>query len=84
MKPGWQWCAAQWARIDGTDRTVPGGMPVSSSRLRDQLSSLIGRRDGIIHRAYEISETELDSGIGHGRRFIEQLGEELLELNRLE
>lgn len=30
----------------------------------------------IIHRAHEISETELDSGIRHARRFIEQLGYE--------
>lgn len=51
---------------------------------RDQLSSLIGRRDGIIHRANEISETELDNGIGHARRFIERFGSDLLELNLLE
>ena len=24
MKPGWQWCVAQWRRTGGTDRTVPG------------------------------------------------------------
>lgn len=52
--------------------------------MKDQLRSLIGRRDGIIHRAHEISETELDSGIRHARSFIEQLGYELLELNLLE
>ena len=52
--------------------------------LRDQLSSLIGRRDGIIHRAHEISERELDTGIGHAREFIERQGDELLELNILE
>lgn len=51
---------------------------------RDQLSSLTGRRDGIIHRANEISETELDNGIGHARRFIERFGSDLLELNLLE
>ena len=51
---------------------------------RDQLSSLIGRRDGIIHRAHEISETELRKGTAHARQFIETMGEELLELNLLE
>ena len=51
---------------------------------RDQLSSLIGRRDGIIHRAHEISQAELHKGIAHARQFIENTGEELLELNLLE
>ena len=51
---------------------------------RDPLSSLIGKRDGIIHRAHEISDTELDEGIHQARGFIEKIGEELLELNLLE
>ena len=51
---------------------------------RDQLSSLISKRDGIIHRAYEISDTELDEGIRQARGFIEKIGQELLNLNLLE
>ena len=51
---------------------------------RNQLSSLIGRRDGIIHRAHEISETELGTGVTHARRFIERMGDDLLKLNLLE
>ena len=51
---------------------------------RDQLSSLIGRRDGIIHRAHEISESELSKGIADARRFIELMGDDLLNLNLLE
>lgn len=51
---------------------------------RDQLSSLIGRRDGIIHRAHEISERELGVGMAHARRFIERMGDDLLKLNLLE
>ena len=51
---------------------------------RDKLSSLIGRRDGIIHRAHEISETELDDGMLHARRFITRFGKELLNLDLLQ
>ncbi len=51
---------------------------------RDPLSSLIGKRDGIIHRAHEISDTELDEGIRQTRGFIEKIGEDLLDLDLLE
>lgn len=51
---------------------------------RDNLSSLVGRRDGIIHRAHEISATELADGMSHARRFIERYGKELLDLNILQ
>ena len=51
---------------------------------RDQLSSLISKRDGIIHRAHEISDTELVEGIHQARGFIEKVGGELLDLNLLE
>jgi hypothetical protein len=51
---------------------------------RDNLSLLIGRRDGIIHRAHEISEAELDDGMRHARRFIERFAKSLLDLNLLQ
>lgn len=51
---------------------------------RDQISSLVGKRDGIIHRAHEISEAELDIGMRHARQFIEQYGAELLNLDLLQ
>lgn len=51
---------------------------------RDQLSSLVGRRDGIIHRAHEISAAELDAGIGHARLFVTRFGKELLQLDLLQ
>ncbi len=51
---------------------------------RDQLSSLISRRDGIIHRAHEISDAELEEGIRQARGFIEKIGADLLDLNLLE
>ena len=51
---------------------------------RDQLSSLISKRDGIIHRAHEISDAELDEGIRQARGFIEKIGQDLLDLNLLE
>lgn len=51
---------------------------------RDQLSALVGRRDGIIHRAHEISGAELDAGIGHARRFLTHFGKELLQLDLLQ
>jgi hypothetical protein len=53
-------------------------------RYRDQLSSLASRRDGIIHRAYEISSNELDAGMQAARRFIEQYGAQLLNLDLLQ
>jgi hypothetical protein len=51
---------------------------------RDQLSSLIGHRDGIIHRAHEISEAELDAGLRHARKFIETYGPMLINLDLLQ
>lgn len=62
------------------------GELVAPQRLphRDDLSSLIGRRDGIIHRAHEISEAELADGIRHARRFIERFAKSLLDLNLLQ
>jgi hypothetical protein len=45
---------------------------------------LIGRRDGIIHRAHEISEAELDEGFRHARRFITRFGKDLLKLDLLQ
>jgi hypothetical protein len=51
---------------------------------RDQLNSLIGRRDGIIHRAQEISIQELGEGMQHARKFIEKYGAALLTLDLLE
>lgn len=53
-------------------------------QYRDQLSSLIGKRDGIIHRAHEISASELDAGMRHARRFIEHYGASLLNLDLLQ
>ena len=62
------------------------GVLAAPQRLphRDNLSSLIGRRDGIIHRAHEISEAELGEGIQHARRFITRYGKELLKLDLLQ
>ncbi|GAA4175872.1 hypothetical protein [Shinella granuli] len=51
---------------------------------RDPLSALVGRRDGIIHRAHEISEAELGDGMKHARRFIEKYARSLLDLNLLQ
>jgi hypothetical protein len=51
---------------------------------RDNLSALVGRRDGIIHRAHEISEAELGDGMKHARRFIEKYARSLLDLNLLQ
>lgn len=51
---------------------------------RDKLSSLVGRRDGIIHRAHEISEAELADGMFHAQRFIERYAKDLLDLNLLQ
>jgi hypothetical protein len=68
---------------DALQRT---GVLTAPQRLphRDNLSSLIGRRDGIIHRAHEISEAELDAGIRQARRFITRFGRELLNLDLLQ
>lgn len=62
------------------------GVLIAPQRLphRDNLSALIGRRDGIIHRAHEISTAELDEGIRQARRFITRFGRELLKLDLLQ
>ncbi|TAU38388.1 hypothetical protein ELI44_30105 (plasmid) [Rhizobium ruizarguesonis] len=62
------------------------GVLAAPQRLphRDNLSALIGRRDGIIHRAHEISEAELDAGLRQARRFIERFAKQLLDLNLLQ
>jgi hypothetical protein len=59
--------------------TVPQRLP-----HRDNLSALIGKRDGIIHQAQEISEAELGDGMGHARRFIVRYAKSLLNLNLLQ
>lgn len=51
---------------------------------RDQLSSLIGHRDGIIHRANDISEAELEAGMQNARKFIETYGPSLIKLDILQ
>lgn len=51
---------------------------------RDQISSLIGRRDNIIHRAHEISANELKRGLIDARRFIERYGRDLLQIDLLQ
>ena len=51
---------------------------------RDQLSSLVGRRDGIIHRAHEVSEAELSDGIRDARKFIDRFSKQLLNLDLLQ
>ncbi|MDP5281413.1 hypothetical protein Q9Q95_20980 [Sphingomonas sp. DG1-23] len=51
---------------------------------RDQISSLIGRRDNIIHRAHEISANELMRGLIDARRFIERYGRDLLQIDLLQ
>ena len=86
-------------RENGTETLGPrealGALQVALQRIgtlrppqrlphRDQLSSLVGRRDGIIHRAHEISAAELDAGISHARRFVTHFGKELLQLDLLQ
>ena len=58
--------------------------PNSKLSYRDELSSLTSRRDGIIHRAQEISQAELDAGLVCVRRFIGVFGGSLLNLNLLQ
>ncbi|WP_156038225.1 hypothetical protein [Acidiphilium angustum] len=68
---------------DGLKRT---GALAPSSKLsyRDELSSLTSRRDGIIHRAQEISKAEVDAGLSCVRKFIGTFGRSLLNLNLLQ
>lgn len=51
---------------------------------RDALRSLASRRDGIIHRAHEISAEELDRGMRAARGFIDRYGAELVRLDLLQ
>ena len=62
------------------------GLLTSPQRLkyRDQLASLIGRRDGIIHRAHDISEEELTTGMLNARKFIEHYGYSLIRIDLLQ
>ena len=58
--------------------------PPRRLKHRDQLASLIGHRDGIVHRANEISEAELNAGMRHARKFIEMYGPALINLDLLQ
>lgn len=62
------------------------GVITAPQRLphRDRLSSLIGRRDGIIHRAHEVSEAELSEGMRDARSFIDRFAKLLLNLDLLQ
>ncbi|MBK5009450.1 terpene cyclase/mutase family protein [Pseudomonas sp. S60] len=62
------------------------GVITAPQRLphRDQLSSLVGRRDGIIHRAHEASAAELSDGIRDARKFIDRFSKKLLNLDLLQ
>ncbi|MBW9244501.1 hypothetical protein [Pseudomonas paracarnis] len=51
---------------------------------RDRISALIGRRDGIIHRAHEVSEAELSEGMRDARSFIDRFAKLLLNLDLLQ
>jgi hypothetical protein len=60
---------------------------LSSTRhlsFRDQLQSLISRRDNIIHRAHEVSADELKTGMAAARKFIGKYGAELVSLDLLQ
>jgi hypothetical protein len=62
------------------------GVITAPQRLphRDRLSSLVGRRDGIIHRAHELSEAELSEGMRDARSFIDRFAKQLLNLDLLQ
>ncbi|MDH1106686.1 terpene cyclase/mutase family protein [Pseudomonas otitidis] len=62
------------------------GVITAPQRLphRDRLSSLVGRRDGIIHRAHEVSEAELSEGMRDARSFIDRFAKLLLNLDLLQ
>lgn len=68
---------------DALQRT---GVITAPQRLpyRDRLSSLVGRRDGIIHRAHEVSEAELSEGMRDARSFIDRFSKQLLNLDLLQ
>jgi hypothetical protein len=62
------------------------GVLTAPQRLphRDRISSLVGRRDGIIHRAHEVSEAELAEGMRDARSFIDRFAKLLLNLDLLQ
>lgn len=62
------------------------GVLTAPQRLphRDRISALIGRRDGIIHRAHEVSEAELSEGMRDARSFIDRFAKLLLNLDLLQ
>lgn len=51
---------------------------------RDRISALIGRRDGIIHRAHEVSENELTEGLREARKFLDRFAKSLLNIDLLQ
>lgn len=68
---------------EGLKRT--GALALNSKlSYRDELSSLVSRRDGIIHRAQEISKAEVEAGLSCVRKFINSFGGSLLNLNLLQ
>lgn len=58
--------------------------PGASLKFRDQLSSLVGRRNGIIHGADEISATQLAEGMKAAKSFIDKYSYDLLKLDLLQ
>jgi hypothetical protein len=53
-------------------------------RFRDQLRSLMSRRDNIIHRAHEVSANELRAGMAAARNFMGEYGAQLVTLDLLQ
>jgi hypothetical protein len=51
---------------------------------RDRISALIGRRDGIIHRAHEVSENELSEGLREAKKFLDRFAKDLLNIDLLQ
>lgn len=51
---------------------------------RDRISALIGRRDGIIHRAHEVSENELSEGLRDAKKFLDRFAKDLLNIDLLQ
>jgi hypothetical protein len=68
------------------ERLYEAGLLVLPRRLafRDQITSLISRRDSIIHRAHEISDEELRTGLKNVRAFIDRYGAQLATVDLLQ
>ena len=68
------------------ERLYEAGLLVLPRRLafRDQITSLISRRDSIIHRAHEISDEELRTGLKNVRAFIDHYGAQLATVDLLQ